>query len=208
VPFCTDCGAKVIGAFCTQCGATTTIVATQPRMKSVTKWVLISFGVLVGLMVLAAFIAPAILVGSFPPNKVASFKVQGSSMRPTLEGGDHVAFNRGSDPPKRGDIVVFQFPGDLRKEFVKRVIGLPGEEVEIRRGATYINGILLAEPYLDGKDNSNVRPALLADNEYFVMGDNRPSSNDSRRWGAVPQENMLGKVRLVYWPFSRWGRPR
>ena len=98
---------------------------------------------------------------------------------------------------------MFRFPRDPSKDFVKRVIGLPGEEVEIRRGSVYINGSLIEEPYLTSLDHSTLSPTRLDEGEYFVMGDNRRSSNDSRTWGAVPEENLLGKVWVVYWPFSQ-----
>ena len=100
-------------------------------------------------------------------------------------------------------MIVFHFPKDPRKDFVKRVIGLPGEEVEIVSGTPYIDGVPLEEPYLTSQDRSSAAPLLLGEEEYFVMGDNRRSSNDSRNWGAVPEENILGKVWVVYWPFTQ-----
>ena len=106
-------------------------------------------------------------------------------------------------PPRRGDVIVFRFPRDPRKDFVKRVIGVPGEEIEVVSGTAFIDGVPLEEPYIISRDNSDSAPILLQDGEYFVMGDNRRRSNDSRSWGAVPEENILGKVWVVYWPLDQ-----
>lgn len=161
---------------------------------------------------------------------VRNFRVDGSSMVPTLESGQYLLVNKmvyfkydtgrlsrvipfwkqdspsshfAIHGPKRGEVIVFRFPRDPSKDFVKRVIGLPGEEVEIRRGSVYINGSVIQEPYLTSRDNSTLSPKRMKEGEYFVMGDNRRSSNDSRSWGPVPEANLLGKVWVVYWPFSK-----
>lgn len=161
---------------------------------------------------------------------VRNFKVDGSSMVPNLESGQFLLVNKlvyfkldtsrlakvipfwdedtpsnhfAIHPPRRGEVIVFRFPRDPSKDFVKRVIGLPGEEVEIVSGRTYIDGVPLEEPYLTSQDRSRMAPVLMDEGEYFVMGDNRRSSNDSRTWGAVPEENILGKVWVIYWPFSQ-----
>ncbi|MEC9014497.1 MAG: signal peptidase I [Chloroflexota bacterium] len=162
---------------------------------------------------------------------VRNFKVDGSSMDPTLETGQFLLVNRlvytridmgrlsniipfwqtdedsvryAIHPPERGEVVVFQFPDPVKdnpkKDFVKRVIGLPGETVEVKDGVPYVNGIVLDEPYLLHKDMSNRDGVGLGDGEYYVMGDNRNHSNDSRAWGAVPAENIRGKVWMIYWP--------
>ena len=177
---------------------------------------------------LEAFIL-ALIVFLVIQNSVRNFRVEGSSMDPTLESGEYLLVNKlvyfpidtqrlsraipfwkvdqSADrfavrSPKRGEVIVFRFPRDETKDFVKRVIGLPGEEVAIRQGGVYIDGALLNEPYVTRKDKFNMDPMLLKEREYFVLGDNRRSSNDSRSWGAVPEENVLGKVWFVYWPFS------
>ena len=162
---------------------------------------------------------------------VRNFKVEGSSMDPTLENGQFLLVNRlvytridmgrlsniipfwqtdedsvryAIHPPERGEVVVFQFPDPVKdnpkKDFVKRVIGLPGETVEVKDGVPYVNGVVLDEPYLLHKDMSNRDEVGLGDGEYYVKGDNRNHSNDSRAWGAVPAENIRGKVWMVYWP--------
>ena len=158
---------------------------------------------------------------------VRNFKVEGSSMDPTLMDGEFLLVNRlvylridrerlarivpfwrvreespryAIHAPKRGEIIVFQFPLDPNKDFVKRVVGLPGETIEMRDGRVFVNGGLLEEPYLTVKDRSNAAPVRLKEGEYYVLGDNRSHSNDSRSWGAVPEANLRGKVWMVYWP--------
>ena len=162
---------------------------------------------------------------------VRNFKVDGSSMDPTLEGGQYLLVNRlvylrldmerlssivpfwkaeDNSPryavhsPNRGEVIVFKFPRDETKDFVKRVVGLPGEVIEMKNGDVIVNGEVLEEPYLapNNKDNSTRDPIQLKDGEYYVLGDNRARSNDSRNWGPVPEANLRGKVWMVYWPFS------
>ncbi|MBM3943791.1 MAG: signal peptidase I [SAR202 cluster bacterium] len=162
---------------------------------------------------------------------VQNFRVEGSSMYPTLQGGQYLLVNKvvylridenrlsrlvpfwdahagnkpyAIHPPHRGDVIVFQFPRDPGRDFVKRVIGLPGEQVEIRQGEVFVSGKRLQEPYLQAHDLSEMSPIRLKDKEYFVLGDNRPSSNDSRNWGAVPEGLIVGKAWFVYWPPSKW----
>ena len=106
------------------------------------------------------------------------------------------------DPPTRGEIIVFQYPEDATKDFVKRVVGLPGETVEVLSGSVYIDGALLREPYLERTDQSSARRLTLDEKEYYVIGDNRRISNDSRAWGVVPEANIVGRVWLVYWPWE------
>jgi signal peptidase I len=172
----------------------------------------------------------AIIVFILIHTSIRNFKVEGSSMNPTLESGQHLIVNKlvysqldmdrlsriipfwqaetpdtryAIHPPKRGEVIVFHFPRDPSKDFVKRVIGLPGEEVEILQGKVYINEQALTEPYLDRLDTSRVGPTRLREKEYFVLGDNRRSSNDSRIWGPVSETYVVGKVWFVYWPFSK-----
>jgi len=179
---------------------------------------------------LEAFIL-ALIVFMVIQSSVRNFRVEGSSMHPTLEGGEYLLVNKlvyfpidthrlsrvipfwkvdqsadgfAARAPERGEVIVFKYPRDETKDFVKRVIGLPGEQVEIRQGEVYIDGGLLEEPYITRKDNFSMDPMLLGEKEYFVLGDNRCTgcSNDSRHWGPVPEKNVLGKVWFVYWPFS------
>ncbi len=141
---------------------------------------------------------------------VRNFRIQGDSMWPTLETGQFVLVERVTyrfSEPKRGDIVVFEYPRAPQEDFVKRIIGLPGETVEIQNGSVFINGALLTEPYLHGQRTLNYRPihVTLGPDEYFVMGDNRAASSDSRTWGPLPRRNIIGRAWLSYWPPSRWG---
>ena len=172
----------------------------------------------------------ALIVFLLIQGSVRNFKVDGSSMHPTLEGGQYLLVNKlvyfkldtarlsriipfwhvdqssahfAIHPPKRGEVIVFRFPKDPSKDFVKRVIGLPGEVVEITDGQVYIDGVPLDEPYLPGPDRTVLQRREMGEKEYFVLGDNRRSSNDSRSWGPVPEENVRGKVWVVYWPFSQ-----
>jgi len=162
---------------------------------------------------------------------VRNFKVDGSSMDPTLEDGQYLLVNRlvylrveldrlakivpfwkageGSSrhaihAPKRGEVIVFEFPdsnpNNPKKDFVKRVVGLPGETMRMFDGKVFVNEEVLNEPYLSHKDHSNASKVTLGEGEYYVLGDNRTHSNDSRSWGAVPEANIRGKVWMVYWP--------
>jgi len=144
---------------------------------------------------------------------VQPVKVEGTSMLPRLHDGERIFVNkliyydeyRWAPKIERGDIVVFWFPDDPSKSYIKRVIGLPGERVEIREGQVHINGSLLEEKYLDPKSNLSTRSLAPVDvrlNYYFVMGDNRDNSSDSRSWGLVPKKYIYGKALLRYWPPS------
>ncbi len=141
---------------------------------------------------------------------VRNFRIVGDSMFPTLESGQFLLVERVSyrfSEPKRGDIIIFEYPRAPQEDFVKRVIGLPGETVEITGGDVYINGALLEEPYVHGQRTLAYRPIsiTLGPDEYFVMGDNRNASSDSRTWGPLPRHNIIGRAWLCYWPPSRWG---
>jgi signal peptidase I len=137
----------------------------------------------------------------------ARIRVDGESMVPTLESGEYVIVSRLNyrfGTPQRGDIIVFHFPRDPKEEYIKRVIGLPGDEVQVLNGQVYINGQLLNEPYLSVKMNyiGNWR---VPDGQLFVLGDNRNNSSDSHDWGTVPMDYVVGKAILVYWPPLDWG---
>jgi signal peptidase I len=156
---------------------------------------------------------------------VNPYRIPSSSMEPTLHCArpDTGCEARFSDrvlacrfcyrlwSPKRGDIVVFHTPplADVRcgagGTFVKRLIGLPGETWEERAGYVYINGKKLSEPYIkpDRRDSRTISPIKIRKNHFFMMGDNRSSSCDSRAWGTVPRSNLIGKVFATYWPPSR-----
>jgi signal peptidase I len=107
-------------------------------------------------------------------------------------------------PPRYSDIIVFRFPNDPNKDFVKRVIGVPGDTVSIVRGDIFIDGVLLDEPYITREFGDTLAPTLVSPNSYFVLGDNRNGSSDSRHWGLVPLGNVVGKVSVRYWPLSEF----
>jgi signal peptidase I len=114
--------------------------------------------------------------------------------------------------PRRGDIVVFEYPRDVSKDYIKRVIGLPGDTLDIHDGTVSLNGQLLAEPYLEGAKTyclgSGVcgnGPFTVPEGTIFVMGDNRGNSSDSREWDALPLDRVVGQAWLIYYPVSNWG---
>jgi len=157
---------------------------------------------------------------------IQNYQVEGSSMVPTLMPGDCVLTNKVTylhfnhrgyldqimEPnehqnnkifplgaPERGDIVVFKYPYDLSRHFVKRVIGTPGDQITIENGSVSVNNEVIYEPYVNTQlSTSNMDPLILHSEEYFVLGDNRESSNDSRAWGPIKNEHILGKYWISY----------
>jgi signal peptidase I len=137
-----------------------------------------------------------------------NYRVVGRSMEATLEDGQYlVVYKLGYrlHDPQRGDIIVFHDPRNGERKLIKRVIGLPGETLEIKEGYVFINGQEIDEPYIQAPGRSSRAPTLIPENDYFVMGDNRTNSSDSRSWGPLPKEKIVGKAWLTYWPPSRWG---
>jgi len=154
---------------------------------------------------------------------VQNFRVEGISMDPTLAHGQYLLVNKlvyeplpfqsadGTDAesqrwlfpfhaPQQGDVIVFHEPNDPSRDFVKRVIGVPGDTVELRFGIVYVNDLPLDEPYLVKRDTSNLAPVFVQQGFYFVLGDNRAVSYDSRELGPIPQENIVGRAWFSYWP--------
>jgi signal peptidase I len=137
----------------------------------------------------------------------ARIRVDGSSMVPTLQSDEFVFVNRlvykfGSI--ERGDIVVFHYPGDPNQEYIKRVIGLPGDHIRVFSGNVYVNEQVIQEPYIAAAPLYQGEWQIPED-DVFVLGDNRNSSSDSHNWGPVPLENVIGKAVFVYWPPPNWG---
>lgn len=139
-------------------------------------------------------------------------KVEGTSMMPSLTDQERIFINKfvyrlGLGEVERGDTVVFWFPGDPSKSYIKRVVGLPGDRVEIRAGAVYVNGRALQEPYVpeEFRDLGTYPLVVVPEERYYVLGDHRSSSNDSRIWGPVPKEAIYGKAVFVYWPLDKLG---
>lgn len=137
----------------------------------------------------------------------ARIRVDGFSMEPTLHSGEFVIVNKLAyrfGEPQLSDVIVFHYPRDPEQEYIKRVIGLPGDRVKITDGQVYVNEQPLDEPYIE------TPPAYQSDwvvpnDSLFVLGDNRNNSSDSHSWGPVPMENVIGKAVFVYWPPDRWG---
>jgi signal peptidase I len=138
---------------------------------------------------------------------IQSYSVIMSSMEPNFRHGDTLMVNkvtyRFSDP-QRGEVIIFYPPFDSPHPFIKRVIGLPGDTVEIKDGEVYINGTALVEEYIMPSTHT-MPPREVPANEYFVLGDNRNNSNDSGDGWTVPRDNIIGKAWFVYWPPGRWG---
>ena len=162
---------------------------------------------------------------------VQNFKVEGQSMEPTLHHNQFLIINKatytrvdgtpiekiltrgeGTDgpvflfsPPARGDIIVFKFPNQPEKDFIKRIIGVPGDTVEVRAGQVYLNGAPQEETYIRPGASYSAPPKAVPPGQYFVLGDNRPNSSDSHVWGFVPADNLIGKAWFAYWPPRDWG---
>jgi len=149
-------------------------------------------------VILAVVLAAVIRLWLFEP-----FYIPSPSMQPTLYPGDRIIVNKLSyrlHPPERGDVIVFKFPLDPQRDFVKRVVALEQETIEVRQGYVYINGRRLEEPYLPHELVPDYGPIKVPRGHLFVMGDNRNNSEDSRFWGPLNQKYLIGKAFFVYWP--------
>src|SRR3984957_14842103 len=143
-------------------------------------------------------------------------KVEGTSMEPGLSDNERIFINKFTyklnlGDIRRGDTVVFWYPGDTTKSYIKRVIGLPGARIRIAHGQVFVNGSPLAEDYVaerfrDPSTWAEGREVPVPKGDYFVLGDHRNSSSDSRAWGWVPRDNIYGKAVFVYWPLDKLGR--
>jgi signal peptidase I len=162
-----------------------------------------------------------------------NFRVEGPSMEPGLHDGQYLLVNKavyfklnvgnlakfipfidaedGEEKflfhgPERGDVIVFRYPKDPDRDFIKRVIGVPGDRVRVQDGIVYLNDVPLEEDYIaDHAGRDLEEEQVVPKGNYFVLGDNRPNSSDSRSWGFVPEENIIGKAMLSYWPLSELG---
>lgn len=137
-------------------------------------------------------------------------KVEGTSMQPRLADQERIFVNRffyQFTDISRGDVVVFWYPRDRTKSFIKRVLGVPGDEIEIRQGRVFVNGMHIDEPYINPlyRDTRSYPEVVVPAGQYFVLGDHRNSSNDSRNWGFVAEELIYGKAFFSYWPVTRVG---
>jgi signal peptidase I len=177
-------------------------------------------------------VALAVFVFLVFQSTVQNYRVEGSSMNPTLEDRQLVLVNKlvylnaltervgrvlpwvneedeerwyPFHAPRQGDTIIFQAPIPPFDDFVKRVIGVPGDTVEIRQGVVYVNGDALDESYLAGRYQEGRASVTVGSGEYYVLGDNRARSDDSRNWGMVPEENIIGKAWVGYWPMDKFG---
>jgi signal peptidase I len=156
-------------------------------------------------LLIAIGLALVIIVFLYQP-----VKVEGTSMAPLLSDQERIFINKfvyRFEPIQRGDVVVFWYPLDHSKSFIKRVVGLPGESVEIRQGAVYVDGKIVPEPYVPAQyeDLSDFGPVRVPKDSYFVMGDHRISSNDSRVFGPVASQFIYGRAVFAYWPVDHFG---
>lgn len=156
-------------------------------------------------LLIAIGLALVIIVFLYQP-----VKVEGTSMAPLLSDQERIFINKfvyRFEPINRGDVVVFWYPLDRSKSFIKRVVGLPGETVEIRQGAVFVNHRLVPEPYVPPQyeDVSDFGPVRVPKDSYFVMGDHRISSNDSRVFGPVASRFIYGRAVFAYWPVDHFG---
>ena len=173
----------------------------------------------------------ALLIFLAVRSAVQNFKVEGDSMLPSLENGQYIIVNKlayaqidltkfdwipffdaGDNPvhhlfgtPERGDVIVFESPNNPDRDFIKRVIGVPGDTVEIRSSVVYVNDEPLVEPYITGRTGCPCGPFVVAPGTYFVLGDHRNNSSDSRVIGAISEEAIIGKALFSYWPLSEVG---
>ena len=159
---------------------------------------------------LSVFIAVLIVLFLYQP-----VKVEGTSMMPSLVDQERIFINKfayrfGVSEIRRGDTVVFLAPQDVGKSYIKRVIGVPGDKVEVRNGTVILNEKPIEEPYVPAeyRDHTSMPLTVVAPDSFFVLGDHRTSSNDSRVWGTVKRDAIYGKASFVYWPLSRIGAVR
>ncbi len=142
---------------------------------------------------------------------IQNFRVEGSSMEPNFHDGQFLFINKLAyrlGEAQRGDVIVFRYPNDPSRDFIKRIIGLPGETVEMRSGQILVDNQLIADLAIVNPAGYTFGPVTVGPGEFFVLGDNRPNSSDSHSWGNLPADLVIGKVVLSYWPPSDWGLVR
>jgi signal peptidase I len=161
-------------------------------------------------LLLSLIIATLVILFIYQP-----VQVEGTSMMPALVDQERIFINKftyrfGIEKIQRGDTVVFWFPADPSKSYIKRVIGVPGDQVRIEEGVVYVNGQRLRENYVppDYRDRQSMAELKVRPEYYFVLGDHRASSSDSRNWGLVHRRNIYGRAVFVYWPLEKMGPVR
>jgi len=140
---------------------------------------------------------------------VQNYRVDGQSMEPSLHDQEYILVDKAAylfHPPERGDIIVFEYPFDPQVDYIKRIIAIPGDTISVVGETVAVDGVNLNEPYINKDDLFNpfgpIKNLVVKSGEYFVMGDNRGNSSDSREWGFVPRQNIIGKAALTYWPLG------
>ena len=140
---------------------------------------------------------------------VQNYRVDGQSMEPSLHDQEYILVDKAAylfHPPERGDVIVFEYPRDIQIDYIKRIIAIPGDTISVVGQTVTVDGVTLHEPYINKDDPFNpflpFRNLVVGPGEYFVMGDNRGNSSDSREWGLVPRQNIIGKAALTYWPIG------
>ena len=177
-----------------------TVPPAGKNMRALRTWIRdLSFSVSISLVIILFVYQPV--------------KVEGSSMEPGLEDQERIFINKLAyrlETIERGDVVVFRYPRDPRKSFIKRVIGVPGDRVRVSSGHVYLNGHLLDEPYVPEEflDSKSYPETTVRPETYFVLGDHRSMSNDSRDFGLVPRGSIYGKAVFGYWPMEKLGTVR
>jgi len=175
-------------------------VSSRPGFWAAVSWIRdLAFSVLIAVILIVFIYQPV--------------KVEGTSMMPALTDQERIFINKftyrfGLGDVERGDMVVFFYPLDTSKSYIKRIIGIPGDTVEIDAGQVIVNGIPLHEDYVPEayRDHQPYARRTVPESSYFVLGDHRSSSNDSRSWGFVDRRFIYGKAVFVYWPLSKMGR--
>lgn len=155
-------------------------------------------------MVIVVAVAAALVIRTFIFEPV---RVEGSSMMSTLHDNEYMIVTKYQyllDDPERFDVVICRYPGRQATNFVKRIVGLPGDTVAVRQGVLYVNGKAVEEPYIDEPMRADMPDTVVEEGHYFVMGDNRNNSNDSRSVGQLTRKQIRGQVRIVAWPFSEF----
>lgn len=177
--------------------------AAQPRARlvpSLTAWLRD--------LVISLLISAFVIIFLYQP-----VKVEGTSMMPGLDDQERIFINKfvyRLEPIQRGDVIVFRYPRDLSKSYIKRVIGMPGDRVRIDEGQVFVNGVRLREVYVpdDFEDLRSYPEVTVPANSFYVLGDHRSMSNDSRDFGCVSQQFVSGKAVFVYWPMDKLGTVR
>ena len=139
---------------------------------------------------------------------IQTFVVVGSSMQPSFQDGERLLVTKITyklHQPERGDVVIFEPPDNQRTDYIKRIIAVPGDTIEVKTRTVYVNGSQLDEPYINSPPSYTLEEQKIPEESYFVLGDNRDNSNDSHRGWVVPRQNIVGKAWLSIWPPDKWG---